>query len=152
MLHLTLLALLLLVWCWQAGSLESLHAEQQLLQERLVETAELRVKVSKMQEVVADLPALREELQQLQAVHDATLQQTHQLQSKASTGSLAGSCLWQTLYGVLRMVLSTEGCSWPLSVISIHAKYQASMLSASTVLVWQQASTGTRCTMHFCSS
>jgi hypothetical protein len=47
-----------------------------------VETAELRVKVARMQEVVADLPALQEELQQLQAAHEASLEQSRQLQAK----------------------------------------------------------------------
>lgn len=59
-----------------------LHAQQQQLQEDLVETAELRVKVSRMREVVADLPALQEELQQLQAAHEASLEQSRQLQAK----------------------------------------------------------------------
>jgi Tfp pilus assembly protein PilO len=71
----------------QADELEALRGQQQQLQADLVETAELRVKVSRMQEVVADLPALQEELQQLQAAHEASLEQSRQLQAKV------GCCL-----------------------------------------------------------
>jgi hypothetical protein len=72
----------------QADELEALRGQQQQLQADLVETAELRVKVSRMQEVVADLPALQEELQQLQAAHEASLEQSRQLQAKVCC------CLW----------------------------------------------------------
>lgn len=80
--------------CWrcavsQANALNALRAQQQQLQQDLVETAELRVKVSRMQEVVADLPALQEELQQLQAAHEASLEQSRQLQAKVC---LKGVC------------------------------------------------------------
>lgn len=78
----------------QADELESLRAEHQQLQQSTVDATELRLQISRMRDMVADLPALQEELQKLQAVQKATIEQSRMLQAKVGVHARACMCVW----------------------------------------------------------
>lgn len=75
----------------QASNLDALTAEHQQLQQKTLEATELRVQISKMQELVGDVPALQEELDHLQRAHNAAIDLSRQLHAKVCTPAC---CCW----------------------------------------------------------